>query len=141
MAKKAERKRQAEQSKEIRNVLIVASLVAAGVGIYWLPHRSQPASAPTPPFDSETSTQYSAQSGSTSLGSGIPPYFESAEAAKPFPPLVPAAYYRRTPVVAQAYEIASEIPQVLVQQPCYCYCDKSGHRSLLDCYTSDHAAG
>jgi hypothetical protein len=141
MAKKAKGKRQADQSKEIRNVLIVASLVAAGVGIYWLAQRSQPASAPTPPLNSEAPTQDREQSRSASLDSGMPPYFESAEAAKPFPALVPAAYFSRTPVVARAYEIANEIPQVLAQQPCYCYCDKSGHRSLLDCYTTDHAAG
>ncbi len=141
MAKKAKRKRQAEQSKEIRNVLIVASLVAAGVGIYWLAHRSQPASVPTVPLDSKAPTQFGEQGRSASLDAEMPPYFESAEAANPFPALVPAAYYSRTPVVARAYEIASEIPQILVQQPCYCYCDKSGHRSLLDCYTTDHAAG
>ncbi|MFQ5804355.1 MAG: hypothetical protein ACE5JQ_15810 [Candidatus Methylomirabilales bacterium] len=71
----------------------------------------------------------------------VPPYHESAEAAKPFPRLVPAAYFRNYPLVARAYEIASEIPAVIAQQPCYCYCDKFGHRSLLDCYASDHGAG
>lgn len=71
----------------------------------------------------------------------VPPYHESAEAAKPFPPLVPAAYFRRYPLVERAYWIAGRIPDVIAQQPCYCYCDKFGHRSLLDCYASDHAAG
>jgi len=70
----------------------------------------------------------------------IPPYFESAEAAKPFPKLLPAAYFLRSPLVASAYRLASEIPGVIAQQPCYCYCDKYNHRSLLDCYASDHGA-
>jgi len=71
----------------------------------------------------------------------LPPYHESAEAAKPFPQLVPAEYFRDYPLVARAYQIAGEIPGVIAQQPCFCYCDKFGHRSLLDCYASDHGAG
>lgn len=73
--------------------------------------------------------------------SSVPPYYKTADAARPFPSLVPAAYYRSTPLAAKAYQIASEIPEVLAQQPCYCYCDRYGHRSLLDCYASDHGAG
>lgn len=42
--------------------------------------------------------------------------------------------------VARAYRIAREIPTVLAQQPCYCWCKRFGHRSLLDCYVDDHAA-
>ena len=71
----------------------------------------------------------------------VPPYHASAEAAKPFPQLVPAEYFRDYPLVARAYRIAGQIPGVIAQQPCFCYCDKFGHRSLLDCYASDHGAG
>ena len=71
----------------------------------------------------------------------VPPYHASAEAAKPIPQLVPAEYFRDYPLVARAYRIAAEIPGVIAQQPCFCYCDKIGHRSLLDCYASDHGAG
>lgn len=39
-----------------------------------------------------------------------------------------------------AYIIASKIPAILFQQPCYCYCDRThAHKSLHDCFTSDHA--
>ena len=71
----------------------------------------------------------------------VPPFHETAEAAKPFPRLLPAAYFSAYPLVARAYKIATEIPGVIAQQPCYCFCDKFGHRSLLDCYASDHGAG
>ncbi len=71
----------------------------------------------------------------------VPPYHASAEAAKPFPQLVPGEYFRDYPVVERAYRIAGQIPGVVAQQPCFCYCDKFGHRSLLDCYASDHGAG
>lgn len=39
-----------------------------------------------------------------------------------------------------AYELASRIPNLLYQLPCYCYCDRIGHGSLRSCYESTHAA-
>lgn len=71
----------------------------------------------------------------------IPPFHATATAAKPFPRLLPASLFREYPVVARAYEVAARIPGVLAQQPCYCWCDKYGHGSLLDCFASDHGAG
>ncbi|SRR5713101_3022549 len=41
--------------------------------------------------------------------------------------------------VREAYQTAKEIPGVLAQQPCYCYCQRKGHRGLLDCFKTDHA--
>jgi Protein of unknown function with PCYCGC motif len=39
------------------------------------------------------------------------------------------------------YRMAEKIKPVLFQQPCYCYCDRHlGHKSLLDCFVSHHAA-
>jgi hypothetical protein len=39
-----------------------------------------------------------------------------------------------------AYELAAKIPNVLHQQPCYCYCDRMGHNSLHSCYENTHGA-
>jgi Protein of unknown function with PCYCGC motif len=39
-----------------------------------------------------------------------------------------------------AYELAAKIPKVIYQLPCYCFCDRIGHRSLRSCYESTHAA-
>jgi hypothetical protein len=70
-----------------------------------------------------------------------PRYHKNAKDAKPLPKLLPASNFSDKPVVAKAYQIASEIPFVLAQQPCYCHCDKEwGHGSLLDCYAASHAA-
>jgi Protein of unknown function with PCYCGC motif len=39
------------------------------------------------------------------------------------------------------YALAAKIKPVLYQQPCYCYCDRNaGHKSLLDCYLSEHGS-
>ncbi len=70
-----------------------------------------------------------------------PPYHRSAAAARPLPRTLPPDYFRRSPLVARAYQIAGEIPTVSAQQPCYCRCDRLGLHSLLDCFASDHGAG
>jgi Protein of unknown function with PCYCGC motif len=45
------------------------------------------------------------------------------------------------PRVRAAYALAAKVRGVLFQEPCYCGCDKEvGHRSLLDCFASDHAS-
>ena len=37
------------------------------------------------------------------------------------------------------YALAAKVKPVLYQQPCYCYCDRSvGHKSLLDCFATEH---
>jgi Protein of unknown function with PCYCGC motif len=73
-------------------------------------------------------------------GDTIPSYFASAEAAKPYPATLPPEQFPN-PVVAHAYRVAQEIPGVLAQQPCYCYCYKTaGHRGLLDCWADLHGS-
>jgi hypothetical protein len=45
------------------------------------------------------------------------------------------------PYQIHAYELAAKIPQVIYQQPCYCYCDRSmGHKSLHSCFSGMHGA-
>jgi hypothetical protein len=44
------------------------------------------------------------------------------------------------PFQTHAYELASKIPAVLHQQPCYCYCDRTGHNSLHSCFENAHGA-
>jgi hypothetical protein len=43
--------------------------------------------------------------------------------------------------IETAYQVAQDIPDVLDHLYCYCQCDKhAGHKSLLSCYTDNHAA-
>jgi hypothetical protein len=44
------------------------------------------------------------------------------------------------PFQSRAYELAAKIPEVLYQQPCYCFCDRMGHRSLHSCFENVHGA-
>ena len=49
----------------------------------------------------------------------------------------PETKYR--PMQVHAYELAAKVPQVIYQQPCYCYCDRGhGHKSLHSCFESEH---
>jgi hypothetical protein len=45
------------------------------------------------------------------------------------------------PYQTHAYELAAKIPNVIYQQPCYCYCDRGmGHSSLHSCFAGTHGA-
>ena len=47
----------------------------------------------------------------------------------------------RFPYQTHAYELAAKIPNVIYQQPCYCYCDRGmGHNSLHSCFSGTHGA-
>lgn len=120
-----------ERKRGRKLALVFAGLLVAGAVVYWTSRSGRPVE-PAPLSRPQTE-------GAQQLEE-IPPFFERAEAAKPFPAtLSPASF--RNPRVARAYQVAREIPEVLVQQPCYCHCDKFGHRGLLDCYRTDHGAG
>jgi len=68
----------------------------------------------------------------------VPVYFKRVEAARPFPQTLDPAQFQIANI-REAYSVAKGIPDVLAQQPCYCYCQRMGHRSLLDCFKSLHA--
>lgn len=44
------------------------------------------------------------------------------------------------PYQSHAYELAAKIQSVIYQQPCYCYCDRMGHKSLRSCFEGAHGA-
>ena len=44
------------------------------------------------------------------------------------------------PYQVHAYELAAKIPGVINQLPCYCYCERIGHKSLHTCFESNHGA-
>ena len=44
------------------------------------------------------------------------------------------------PFQAHAYELAAKITGVIHQLPCYCYCERIGHKSLHTCFESNHGA-
>jgi hypothetical protein len=41
----------------------------------------------------------------------------------------------------EGYQVAKEIPEILVQIPCFCGCEAVGHENLLDCFVDEHGVG
>lgn len=108
------------------------------------PHTHAPAAAPAttpaPPI-SATTPGASAPAKTAQPGEKPVPHFHARlEDALPLPKILPASQFR-IPIVAKAYRAAARIPEVLAQQPCYCWCDKIGHGSLVDCFATEHGAG
>lgn len=130
-----------KQRGRFRNLVLVLLGLSMVGALYFASRAKQPSPSAPSGSPAPTATTHVELTPPPAAKPGVPPYHNSAEAAKPFPRLLPATYFRSHPVVARAYQIASEIPGVIAQQPCYCYCDKFGHRSLLDCYASEHGAG
>ncbi len=140
MSRRIKKRKQPQPKPKNRSWVFVVLLVV-GFGIYGLLKRNENLRAPAPMQPgAETARQPTSAVQSPTMRPS-PPFHKDPENAKPFPRLVPASYFRSQPLVARAYRIASAIPEVLAQQPCYCYCDQHGHGSLLDCYASDHGAG
>jgi len=123
---------------------ILAVLAVTVVAALFLSNRRQEPATPAAPAVTEPSAGAPAPAAPApqpvAVEERVPVFHASAEAAKPLPKTLPASKFE-IPAVARAYAIAQRIPGVLAQQPCYCWCDKFGHGSLLDCYKTDHAAG
>lgn len=90
------------------------------------------------------STEQTAASGKSAAAAPMTPV-DPPEAAKlgphpqanlpplPFDPEPPA---RPIDVVRAAYQFAAEHPEVLSYVPCYCGCERSGHRGNEDCFVT-----
>lgn len=72
--------------------------------------------------------------------SNVPAYHDQAPEEE-LPAVLPSTQFKGD--TARAYEAAARIKPVLYQLPCYCYCDRDkakNHRSLLDCFRTEHGA-
>lgn len=122
---KTREQRSSRRRSRARSWGFVAFLPIAAAAIYAL--RSSAGSGPAPVARYEAHRK------------GQRPFYDDPEEAKPFPATLEPSRFGVS-IVSRAYGIARQIPEVLVQQPCHCNCGVLGHRSLLDCYASFHAA-
>jgi uncharacterized protein with PCYCGC motif len=62
--------------------------------------------------------------------------------AGPIPPLPQVSFTpsRPMPMVQQVYEFAARHPEVLQYVPCYCGCERNGHKGNHDCFVKSRAA-
>lgn len=77
-------------------------------------------------------------------GDHVPAYRDAAPTASQLMPILPpdqrVGEKFKYPFQVHAYELASKIPVVIAQMPCYCFCERIGHSSLHTCFESDHGA-
>jgi hypothetical protein len=76
---------------------------------------------------------------------GVPAYNKKPPTkADKLPPILPKETLWgpnfQAPFQIRAYQLAPKLQSELHQMPCYCYCDRMGHKSLRSCYESTHAA-
>jgi hypothetical protein len=65
----------------------------------------------------------------------VPP----VQRSNPLPQTLPPSKFDH-PVLKRAYAAAARNREIVAQLPCYCWCSRMGHRSLLDCFASNHGA-
>ena len=88
----------------------------------------------------------SAQWAAPQQDQGVPAYSSAPPPkGKKLPPILPKENLwgenAQSPAQTHAYELAAKIPNVIHQQPCYCYCDRGmGHNSLHSCFENTHGA-
>ncbi len=107
-------------------ILAVVALVALSVLAYRRSHQ----------VPGSRSDALAAQSQNRTAAS--PPYYGDPRGIT-FPKTMPPDRFAVSKT-RDAYHVAAEIPETLAQMPCYCSCDRIGHKSLLDCYADEHAA-
>jgi hypothetical protein len=83
------------------------------------------------PFSSEDGGVPAFNAGPPPKGTKLPPLLTKADLW---------GANAQNPYQTHAYELAAKIPNVLHQQPCYCYCDRMGHNSLHSCFEGTHGA-
>lgn len=132
--------------KKSRNLILLVlgiTVLAALIAANWPRRPTETATGPpatVAPSAGSAAPAEATQAEAAPSAERIPHFHARLEDALPLPKILPASQFR-IPVVARAYRIAAQIPEVLAQQPCYCWCDKIGHGSLVDCFATEHGAG
>ncbi len=77
--------------------------------------------------------------------SDVPAYHKAPPAkGEKLPPIMTQEqlnnYGLTLPAQKESYTAAAKASSVIYQMPCYCYCDRMGHKSLHSCFESTHGA-
>jgi hypothetical protein len=112
-------------------VALVAIVIAVGGFMYARNGRNQ-----------SQATESSAQTATPPPVAEVPEIARKPHPQKTLPPLPVQAYAPPRPpdVVRAAYVFAAEHPEVLSYVPCFCGCERAGHRGNEDCFVSGRDA-
>jgi len=108
----------------LKFVAIAGVALAAVAAIYAFSSRTEPQQAQAPAAPAVAAVPESALQG---------PHPQENLPPLPFIPEMPA---RSPDVVRASYKFAAEHSEVLSYVPCYCGCERSGHRGNEDCFVT-----
>lgn len=132
--------------------IIVLIIVLGGIAVFALtrnkqyepppstPAPTQAQKAPEPEYSPEVKQEQPAPPDASSdldAQFHVPAYFENPDLGEPLKAILDPAsvpYFAR-----EGYEAVKRKPRLMTQMPCFCYCEKFGHKSLHTCYETDHA--
>jgi hypothetical protein len=115
-------------NKPLLAVALVVAVVALGAFVVMKPAPPDQNAAP-----STDATPAAAQTPAEPPFAKLGPHKQENLPPLPFDPAPPA---RPAEVVRAAYVFAAEHPEVLSYVPCYCGCERSGHRDNEDCFVT-----
>ena len=113
-----------DEPRRLSTYLIVAVLLVVIAAFVYVRGSSQQTPASTASGPTEVAPPEAATKG---------PHPQEHLPPLPFDPEPPA---RPMDVVRAAYKVAAEHPEVLSYVPCYCGCERSGHRGNEDCFVT-----
>jgi Protein of unknown function with PCYCGC motif len=128
--------------------LIVASVAVLGLGIAALVFMQSEGEQPAPPVQAASAPSASsapaapATSAASQAPATLPPdAYIKPHTQKEYPPLqMPGYPLGRSPeVITAAYKFAAEHPEVLTFVPCFCGCERGGHKGNEDCFVKTRA--
>jgi len=119
------------KSRKRTITLVIIAVVLAGVAVVAIRQQQKG----TSPIDA---AGHSAEH-RPAQANRVPAHYATEPPRNSLPPtLDPEAFTGRQ---REAYRVVREVPELIAQLPCYCYCDRGfGHKSLQSCYVDDHAA-
>jgi hypothetical protein len=120
--------------------LVVAAVALVGVSVAAFvllgSGRSEPVAAPAAAASADPVSAATAPP-----SQAAPPIALKPHPQKNLPPLqLPAYPLGRSPdAITAAYKFAAEHPEILTYVPCFCGCERSGHRGNEDCFVKSRA--
>jgi hypothetical protein len=120
-------------------IIIVVTIAALAIGGYAF---MRPESAPPNVADASPAAPAASPVATPEPPAADPAVALAAHPQKDYPPLeFPGYPLGRSPeVIKAAYMFAAEHPEVLTYVPCFCGCERSGHRGNEDCFVKSRAA-
>jgi Protein of unknown function with PCYCGC motif len=120
------------------SLLAAALVVVALAGVYYARRGSAAAGSPAEPAAAQSARAETAQSAPTA----VPAWAKfGPHEQQTLPPLEFPGYDTPRPrdVIEAAYRFAAEHPEVLAYVPCFCGCQRAGHRGNEDCFVRERA--